>query len=173
LTLFCPFACFCFVGFLGVCCVQAQRDTTLANFKAGKFRVLVATDVAARGIDVSGVDLVLQFQLPQNSDAYVHRAGRTGRAGKTGVSIVLHTSREERGLRNLEFQIGDNFKFERHAAPTPAKVMAAAAAASVTALEGVDDAVLPFFASAAAEALEGCGGDSDEVGLLAWLRVCD
>lgn len=125
--------------------------------------MLVATDVAARGIDVSGVDLVLQFQLPQNSDAYVHRAGRTGRAGKTGVSIVLHTSREERGLRNLEHQIGNSFKFERHAAPTPAKVMAAAATASVTALEGVDDTVLPYFANAAAEVLGTCNNDDEQV----------
>ncbi len=83
---------------------QNARDSTLENFKRGKFRVLVATDVAARGIDISGIDLVLQYQMPQNSDSYVHRAGRTGRAGKTGVSIVLHTERDERALRSLEFQ---------------------------------------------------------------------
>lgn len=73
---------------------QKQRDVTLDNFKKGKFRVLVATDVAARGIDISGIDLVIQIALPQNSDSYVHRAGRTGRAGNTGTSIIMHTARE-------------------------------------------------------------------------------
>lgn len=61
---------------------QKQRDSTLAAFRAGAFNVLVATDVAARGIDIQDVDLVIQFDPPRDVDTYVHRSGRTGRAGK-------------------------------------------------------------------------------------------
>lgn len=128
---------------------QAARDSTLRNFKSGKFRVLVATDVAARGIDISGIDLVLQWQMPQNSDSYVHRAGRTGRAGKTGTSIILHTTREERSLRQLEYSIGDGFKFERHSAPTPQSVLKAAAENALDGLATVDEGVVGYFREAA------------------------
>merc|ERR1712174_7024 len=68
---------------------QKQRDSTLAAFRAGAFNVLVATDVAARGIDIQDVDLVIQFHPPRDTDSYVHRSGRTGRAGAKGISVVL------------------------------------------------------------------------------------
>ena len=57
-------------------------QTTLAGFRAGKFKVLVATDVAARGLDISGVELVLQLEPPKDPENYIHRSGRTGRAGE-------------------------------------------------------------------------------------------
>ena len=136
---------------------QKQRDVTLNNFKRGKFRVLVATDVAARGIDISGIDLVLQYQMPQNSDSYVHRAGRTGRAGKLGTSIVMHTQRDERSLKQLEYQIGNGFKFERHSSPTPQSVMKAAADNALNSLETVDDNVVDFFRDSATTLLSGIG----------------
>src|SRR3989338_3249475 len=62
----------------------AQRREALEGFKSGKYRVLVATDIAARGIDVMGIELVVNFDLPENADDYVHRVGRTGRAGQSG-----------------------------------------------------------------------------------------
>merc|ERR1712157_422928 len=68
---------------------QRQRDATLAAFRAGAFNVLVATDVAARGIDIKNVDLVIQFDPPRDVDTYVHRSGRTGRAGTNGVSVLM------------------------------------------------------------------------------------
>jgi ATP-dependent RNA helicase DDX21 len=68
---------------------QQQCDATLNAFRAGAFNVLVATDVAARGIDIQDVDLVIQFDPPRDVDTYVHRSGRTGRAGKKGVSVLL------------------------------------------------------------------------------------
>ena len=70
---------------------QAQRREALAGFKSGKYRVLVATDIAARGIDVNNIELVVNFDLPDNSEDYVHRIGRTGRAGKTGRAISFVT----------------------------------------------------------------------------------
>ncbi len=81
---------------------QSQRERTLDGFRNGKFRVLVATDVAARGLDVDGITYVFNFNLPMEAEAYVHRIGRTGRAGATGRAISF-CSREERGLlRDIE-----------------------------------------------------------------------
>ncbi len=68
---------------------QNFRNRTLDEFKSGKIRVLVATDVAARGIDVADVNLVINYQMPMTMDAYIHRIGRTGRAGKTGRAITF------------------------------------------------------------------------------------
>ena len=74
---------------------QAQREVTLAGFRSGKFGVLVATDVAARGLDISGVELVVQTEPPKDPETYIHRSGRTGRAGSTGVSITLVDRKKE------------------------------------------------------------------------------
>jgi len=68
---------------------QAQRTKVMEGFKRGKTPVLVATDVAARGIDVSGIEYVINFDIPQNAEYYTHRVGRTGRAGKTGKAVTL------------------------------------------------------------------------------------
>jgi ATP-dependent RNA helicase RhlE len=68
---------------------QSQREKALARFERGHVDTLVATDVAARGIDVEGVTHVIQFDAPADRDAYVHRVGRTGRAGRTGIGITF------------------------------------------------------------------------------------
>lgn len=74
---------------------QSQRTTVMQSFKAGNVQVLVATDIAARGIDVSNVEYVINFDIPQNTEYYIHRIGRTGRAGKTGKSITICGNRRE------------------------------------------------------------------------------
>ena len=68
---------------------QDKRMTAMANFQAGRTRILVATDVAARGIDVQDITHVFNFDMPRTADIYVHRIGRTGRAGKKGTAISL------------------------------------------------------------------------------------
>lgn len=68
---------------------QAARTRTLAGFRSGRVRTLVATDVAARGIDVAGIELVVHFDPPENPDAFTHRSGRTGRAGQKGISVMF------------------------------------------------------------------------------------
>ncbi|MBX3413352.1 MAG: DEAD/DEAH box helicase [Pirellulales bacterium] len=84
---------------------QAARQRTLANFKANLTSVLVATDIAARGIDVDGISHVVNYDLPEQPETYVHRIGRTGRAGATGFAIAF-CDREERGyLQAIEQQI--------------------------------------------------------------------
>lgn len=84
---------------------QSDRDRILAKFRNGSARVLVATDVAARGLDVQGLDLVVNFDLPK-SDVYVHRVGRTGRAGKAGKAVSLATSQEKYKLKHLSQDLG-------------------------------------------------------------------
>merc|ERR1712137_476772 len=68
---------------------QAQREVTMNSFRDGKFFVLVATDVAARGLDIEGITLVIQTEPPRDHETYIHRAGRTGRAGKTGRCVTF------------------------------------------------------------------------------------
>jgi len=81
---------------------QAKRMSVLRQFKEGKIDILVATDVAARGLDISGVTHVYNFDIPQDPESYVHRIGRTGRAGKSGVAVTFVTPREMGYLRIVE-----------------------------------------------------------------------
>jgi ATP-dependent RNA helicase RhlE len=85
---------------------QAQRTAALAGFKAGKFRVLVATDIAARGIDVTGISHVVNFDVPNVPEDYIHRVGRTARMEATGDAITLVAPDEESDLRVIERAIG-------------------------------------------------------------------
>lgn len=88
----------------------SQRRTALEGFKSGKFRVLVATDIMARGIDVSGIELVINFDLPMQSEDYVHRIGRTARAGAEGHAISFATPDQQRDIRSIERLIRKNLK---------------------------------------------------------------
>ena len=81
---------------------QYDRDKVMAKFRNASTRVLVATDVAARGIDIADLDLVVNFDLPSQPDVYVHRVGRTGRAGKVGLAVSLRTSREDGKVAAIE-----------------------------------------------------------------------
>ncbi|MCM2278660.1 MAG: ATP-dependent RNA helicase DbpA [Oligoflexia bacterium] len=85
---------------------QADRDRVMAKFRNQSTRILVATDVAARGIDVADLDLVINYELPAQPEVYVHRIGRTGRAGKRGLAISLGTSREKSKLERIESLTG-------------------------------------------------------------------
>lgn len=88
---------------------QGQRQRALAGFKAGEIKILVATDIAARGIDVDGISHVINFELPNVPEVYIHRIGRTARAGTSGIAISL-CDPEERGLlRDIEKLIGRSF----------------------------------------------------------------
>ncbi len=87
---------------------QSQRQSALQNFKTGKTRILVATDIASRGIDVDSVSHVINYDVPEVPEDYVHRIGRTGRAGQTGQAITLVTSGEEATLRAIERMTGQS-----------------------------------------------------------------
>jgi len=81
---------------------QAQRTDAMRGFKTGKFRVLVATDIAARGIDVTDIELVINYDLPDDIGNYVHRIGRTGRAGKRGHAITFATPDQRKDVKDIE-----------------------------------------------------------------------
>ncbi|GMA17549.1 DEAD/DEAH box helicase [Deinococcus metallilatus] len=122
---------------------QSQRERALGAFRSGRVGVLVATDVAARGLDIPEVDLVVQYHLPQDHESYIHRSGRTGRAGRTGTAIVMYGDRENRELRNLEYRTGVQFK--ERALPTPKEVQAASARSSADTVRKVESGVAASF----------------------------
>lgn len=95
---------------------QAQRDLVMGRFRKKQLQMLVATDVAARGLDVNDITHVINYNLPDDIEVYVHRSGRTGRAGKSGISIAIVHSRETNKIRTLERKI--NRKFEQQDVPT-------------------------------------------------------
>jgi len=109
---------------------QGQRTEALAGFKAGRFQVLVATDIAARGIDVEAIGLVCNFDVPGQAEDYVHRVGRTGRANATGDACTLVSPDEERTFRSIEQGLGHRlprkkvpgFDYERRVAPKNARL---------------------------------------------------
>lgn len=85
---------------------QAQRDTVMQKFRTKKLQLLVATDVAARGIDVDDVTHVIQYNLPDDIENYTHRSGRTARAGKSGLSLIIATSRDISKIKMIERSVG-------------------------------------------------------------------
>jgi ATP-independent RNA helicase DbpA len=90
---------------------QSARDRVMAKFRNQSTRVLIATDVAARGIDVEDLDAVFNFDLPAQSEVYVHRIGRTGRAGKKGLAVSFATARERAKIENITKATGFNLQF--------------------------------------------------------------
>jgi ATP-dependent RNA helicase DeaD len=101
---------------------QAQRDRVMRRFRSGQAEILIATDVAARGLDIKGVSHVFNYDIPESPEAYVHRIGRTGRAGLEGIAITLITPRETRWLRQIERIVRSTIEMKR--LPTLADVAA-------------------------------------------------
>ncbi|EPE62959.1 DEAD-box ATP-dependent RNA helicase CshA [Exiguobacterium sp. S17] len=100
---------------------QSKRDQVIRRFKNGTIDILVATDVAARGLDITGVTHVYNFDVPQDPESYVHRIGRTGRAGKTGTALTFITPREFGQVKSIERVT--NKKMNRRHVPTIAEVL--------------------------------------------------
>jgi ATP-dependent RNA helicase RhlE len=92
---------------------QAERNTALRTFKAGSCRVMVATDVAARGLDIPGVSHVVNYDLPEDAESYIHRIGRTARMGREGEAISLVTPQERVSLGQIERALGEELKREQ------------------------------------------------------------
>jgi ATP-dependent RNA helicase RhlE len=93
---------------------QSQRMKAMEGFRAGKFQVMVATDVAARGIDISGISHVVNFDVPAYAEDYIHRIGRTGRAEATGDAITFVSDDEKDYIKKIERFISKKFKFETY-----------------------------------------------------------
>src|SRR5205814_1314093 len=103
---------------------QGARDVVMISFKSGRLRLLVATDVAARGLDISSVTHIINFDVPTSPDAYVHRIGRTGRVGRSGRAITFYERRQQREIQAIERHAGVKLSpwvKDAHVAPTAVK----------------------------------------------------
>jgi len=94
---------------------QAQRDKTMQKFRSGNVRIMVATDIAARGIDISGISHVINFDMPDSPEAYTHRIGRTGRMMHSGTALTLATPEDRSMLKTIERLVGG--QIERKVVP--------------------------------------------------------
>ncbi|KAK4802477.1 hypothetical protein SAY86_000680 [Trapa natans] len=131
---------------------QHQRERTLNGFRQGKFTVLVATDVASRGLDIPNVDLVIHYELPNDPETFVHRSGRTGRAGKEGTALLMYTSSQRRTVRSLERDVGCKFDFT--SPPAIQEVLESSAEHVVATLNGVHPESIEFFIPTAQKMIE-------------------
>lgn len=133
---------------------QSQREITLKGFRSGKFLTLVATNVAARGLDINDVQLIIQCEPPRDVEAYIHRSGRTGRAGNTGVAVMLYDPRRS-NISKIEREAG--IKFEHVSAPQPDEIAKAIGGEAAELISDVSDSVIPSFKAAAEELLNNSG----------------
>lgn len=93
---------------------QSARQLVLNSFRAGKLKILIATDVAARGLDIPDLDAVINFDIPSQPEIYVHRIGRTGRAGKTGISYSFCNAQEKAFIKSIEKLTGEKISIEEN-----------------------------------------------------------
>ena len=124
---------------------QQQRDLTMQKFRQHLTQLLVATDVAARGLDVDDLTHVINYGLPDDIESYTHRSGRTGRAGKKGTSISIIHSREKRKVRDIEREIGKDFV--DGTLPTPKEICTKQLYKAIDEIEKADvdeDEIAPF-----------------------------
>ncbi|KAD5317864.1 hypothetical protein E3N88_17810 [Mikania micrantha] len=131
---------------------QHQRERTLNGFRQGKFTVLVATDVASRGLDIPNVDLVIHYELPNDPETFVHRSGRTGRAGKEGKAILMYTNSQRRTVKTLEQDVGCKFEFV--GPPSVEDVLDSSAEQVMATLLGVHNESIEFFTPTAQKLYE-------------------
>jgi ATP-dependent RNA helicase RhlE len=100
------------VGVMHADRTQGARQAALEDFRAGKMEVLIATDIVARGIDISDISHVINYDVPENPEDYVHRVGRTGRAGASGYALTFVGPDEIVQLREIEYMLGKNLPIE-------------------------------------------------------------
>lgn len=123
---------------------QNQRKAAMEGFRGGKFTILVATDIASRGIDISQITHVVNYDVPDTTEAYTHRIGRTGRAAKTGDAFTFVTREDEAMVRDIERALGtklqrrtvEGFNYAAHAAPQAPKTHHASTAKSAAGFRG-------------------------------------
>jgi len=138
---------------------QNQREITLQGFREGKFQCLIATDVAARGIDIPGVELVIQCEPTNDVETYVHRAGRTGRAGQKGTCITFYTPKQVYFLQQIERKA--RVTFLKPGIPQQADIIRIAADDARKLVSQVHKDVVPLFAKTAEDLIEEFGGSAE------------
>ncbi len=119
--------------------------------------MLVATDVASRGLDIPSVDLVVQIEPPKDTETYIHRSGRTARAGRSGTCITFYTLKQKIFVSQIEAKAG--IIFEKIGAPLPDDIIRASFRDTLKQLQEVEDKVLPIFDDAVDTLVTAEGGD--------------
>ncbi|KAJ3101833.1 Nucleolar RNA helicase 2, partial [Phlyctochytrium planicorne] len=138
--------------------MQKQREIAIQGFRDGKFKCLVTTNVCARGVDIPEVDLVVNCEPPSDVETYIHRSGRTGRAGAKGSCVTFYKPQQEYLLDRIQRKAG--LVFKRIGAPQPGDIVASKARENVETLRGVHEGVFPYFADAAEAFLAFHKGDA-------------
>uniref|UniRef100_A0A6N2KCE2 DEAD-box ATP-dependent RNA helicase 7 n=1 Tax=Salix viminalis TaxID=40686 RepID=A0A6N2KCE2_SALVM len=133
---------------------QSKREVTLSGFRSGKFLTLVATNVAARGLDINDVQLIIQCEPPNDVEAYIHRSGRTGRAGNSGIAVMLYDPRRS-NVSKIQRESG--VKFEHITAPGAEDIAKAVGVGAAETITQVSDSVIPAFKSVAEDLLNTSG----------------
>ncbi|XP_071128984.1 nucleolar RNA helicase 2-like [Mytilus edulis] len=131
---------------------QMKRERVLKSFREGKCKVLISTDVAARGLDIPEIDLVIQCSPPKDVESYIHRSGRTGRAGRSGICLCFYKPQEEYDIQTVERRA--NIKFKKIGGPTTEDIIKASAADAARSLELVEDETLQYFRESAQALVE-------------------
>ena len=151
---------------------QKQREITLKGFRNGDFRVLVATSVAARELDIPEVDLVVQSSPPKDVESYIHHFGWTGRAGRTGVCICFYQHKEEYQLVQVEQKVG--IKFKQIGVPTATEIIKASSKDAIRLLDSMPPTAIGHFKQSSLEADWGegsCGSPGSSPGPHFWCHV--
>ncbi|KAI8891164.1 DEAD-domain-containing protein [Backusella circina FSU 941] len=146
---------------------QTSREATMKAFREGKYRCIVCTDVLARGLDIPQVDLVINCQPPKDTESYVHRSGRTGRAGRSGVCVTFYKPAEEGLLQYISKRTG--VQFEYLSAPRPEDIIEATTEDAFKSIDLVNPEVLPFFVDSAKKLIEKHGADNAVAAALAFM----
>ena len=136
---------------------QCNREVIFHDFKHGILKCLIATSVAARGLDIPSVDLIIQMQPPKKADEYVHRAGRTGRAGKNGVCVTFYQRHENYLMYEIEKMA--LIRFRNIGEPKPIDILKAKSQEILTRIRGIDEGVADYFEDAAKELIAEKGAE--------------
>jgi ATP-dependent RNA helicase DDX21 len=147
---------------------QNQREVTLKQFGEGKFNCLVATNVAARGLDIPHCNLIVQCEPPGSFEDYIHRSGRTARAGNKGAVITFFTHQQSYLITNLEKKVG--VKFQRIGTPQPQQMIKAAAENVAIEFDEISDEMIPYFTEEAKKLIESKGAETALC--LALAKIC-
>ncbi len=136
---------------------QQQREITFRGFKEGRFPILVATDVASRGLDIPDVDLIVQCEPPKDVETYIHRSGRTARAGRGGTVITFYAKKHASLITRIEKMAG--ITFTRIGAPQPEDIIRASSKFIIEGLKKVSAEALPLFQETATELVKEFGAN--------------
>lgn len=146
---------------------QKQREATIEGFKKGKFKCLVATDVASRGLDIPMVDLVIQSEPPKEVDTYIHRAGRTARAGRSGICITLYSRYTEGLITRIEQKA--KIKFKKIGAPQRNEIVESSIRDIKTAISDIDDSMIKLFQKSSTNLIDEYGAENAVARLFAYI----